>query len=165
MQVAITDTAAGLTRLRQAYKVLPSILDRDELELKEAARNTKTVEAYLRLANPHESWTHDVSSLPTTNITRAAPPTSSPSATAHPLLSKLKLAPAHKSALDDLSESIHSTYAESARAQLEAIGRGPAIPFLLPRAVEEQLSNRSHRTWCINNINLLAPITTSMWKM
>lgn len=116
MQVAITDKTAGLTRLRQAYEALPSILDRDELELEEATRNTKTVEAYLRLANPHESWTHDVSSLPTTDITGDTPPASSPSAAAHPLLSKLKLAPAHKSALDDLSESIYSTQAESARA-------------------------------------------------
>ena len=114
MQVAITDIAAGLTRLRQAYEVLPTILNCDELELEEAARNTKIVEAYLRLANAHESWTRDVSSLPTTDITGVAPPSNSPSAAAHPLLSKLKLAPEHKLALDDLSKSIHSTQAESA---------------------------------------------------
>lgn len=165
MQSAITDKAAGLTRLRQAHDVLPKILDSDELELEEASRNTKTVEAYLRLANPHESWTKDSLSIPTTDITGSTPPTTSPSPASHPLLSRLKLAPAHKSALEDLSESIQSTQAEAARVQLEATGRGPAIPFLPPRAVEEQLSTRSHRTWCINNINLLAPITTSMWKM
>jgi hypothetical protein len=43
--------------------------------------------------------------------------------------------------------------------------KGPAILFTLLRVVEEQLALSSHRTWCISNINLLAPISISMWKL
>jgi hypothetical protein len=50
-------------------------------------------------------------------------------------------------------------------ASLEAAEKGPATPFLPERAVEEQLASRSHRTWCLKNINLLAPISLSMWKI
>ena len=55
MQATIVDKVAGLTRLCQVHDVFSSILDRDELELEEATCNAKKVEAYLRLANPHES--------------------------------------------------------------------------------------------------------------
>jgi hypothetical protein len=83
----------------------------------------------------------------------------------HPLLSRINIALVHKSAIEDLSESIQNTQAEAMRASLEASGRGPAIPFTPARAVEEQLASRSHRTWCVSNINLLAPISIPMWKL
>jgi hypothetical protein len=64
-----------------------------------------------------------------------------------------------------LSKTIQHTQLEVERMALEASGKGPAIPFLPCRAVEEQLSLKAHRTWCLSNINLLALITVAMWKM
>ena len=48
---------------------------------------------------------------------------------------------------------------------MEASGKTPTIPFTPARAVEEQLAIHSHRTWCMSNINLLAPISVPMWKL
>lgn len=158
MIAAITETKKGLGRLQEAQKVLGQLLENDEHVLQEALRNTRIVENALRSVNPHEDW----SDLP--------PPTDLATATVdspslHPLLDKLNIAPAHKAAIEDFSESISSTQSERDLASLDAIGKGPAIPFLPSRAVEEQLASRSHRTWCLKNINLLAPISIPMWKI
>jgi hypothetical protein len=50
-------------------------------------------------------------------------------------------------------------------ASQDTTNRGPAIPFLPARMVEVRLNSRSHHTWCLNNINLLAPIPISVWKV
>ena len=47
----------------------------------------------------------------------------------------------------------------------DSAGMGPAISFLPQRTVEVRLNASSHRTWCLNNINLLAPIPISFWKI
>ena len=47
----------------------------------------------------------------------------------------------------------------------ESAGKGPSIPFMPPRPVEERLNACSHRTWYLCNINLLAPIPVSVWKI
>jgi hypothetical protein len=67
--------------------------------------------------------------------------------------------------LEDLGEYIQSTQIEQELASIDALGRDPAILLLPPRTIEVRLNNRSHRTWCLNNINLLAPIPTSVWKV
>ena len=154
----ITDTQKGLGRLHEAHQVLGQLLEMDEQELEEALQNTRLVENALRSVNPHEDW----SDLP--------PPTELAKATAdsprlHPLLDKLNIAPAHKAAIEDFLESISSTQSERDLASLDAPGKGLAIPFLPARAVEEQLAFCSHRTWCLKNINLLAPISIPMWKI
>jgi hypothetical protein len=61
----------------------------------------------------------------------------------------LNIPVAHKAAIKDFSENIHTTQSEMDMASLEAAGKGPAIPFLPERIVEEQLASRSHRTWKI----------------
>jgi cation transport regulator ChaC len=163
MNAATVDPKLGMSRLRQAHEVLHVLLDRDEQDLAEAERNTRAVEAYLRVTNPHESWTKDEIPIPTVNLNSGSSGTST--VNVHSLLSRLNIAPAHKSAIEDLSESIQNTQAEATRASLEASGRGSAIPFIPPRALEEQLASRSHRTWCVSNINLLAPISIPMWQL
>jgi hypothetical protein len=163
MNTATADPKLGIARLRQAHEVLHVLLDKDEQDLAEAERNTRAVEAYLRVANPHEAWTRDTVPAPAVDLNSGSSGTST--VTLHPLLSRINIAPVHKSAIEDLSESIHNTQAEAMRASLEASGRGPAIPFTPARAVEEQLASRSHRTWCVSNINLLAPISIPMWKL
>jgi hypothetical protein len=54
---------------------------------------------------------------------------------------------------------------ENELASYDIAGKGPAIPFLPPRTVEVRLNIRSHRTWCLHNINLMAPIPISVWKI
>ena len=162
MNVVTTDKAVGLIRLKQAQQSLASILDQDEVDLDEANRNTRAVEAYLSTANPHEDWTKEI---PAATINLNDPASGDCTIKLHPLLSRLNIAPSHKIAIKDLSKSIVNTQSEVTREKLEASGKGPSIPFMPPQAVEELLATCSHRTWCVNNINLLAPITTPMWKM
>jgi hypothetical protein len=83
----------------------------------------------------------------------------------HPLLKRLNIEQAHYAVLEDLSETIQHTQLEAERMALEASGKGPAIPFLPCRAVEDHLALKAYNTWCLSNINLLAPITVAMWKM
>jgi hypothetical protein len=145
----------ALTRLREAHAVLAHLLERDELELDEANTNTHLVECALRKANPHEDWTD----RPTP--TRAGESASS----MHPILGRLNIPHAHQAALEDFGESIQSTQMDQEMASVESSGKGPAIPFLPQRTVEVRLNARSHRTWCLSNINLLAPIPISVWKI
>jgi hypothetical protein len=145
----------ALTRLREAHAVLAHLLERDELELEEANRSTHLVECALRTANPHEDWSD-----------RPAPTRAADSGTSlHPILGRLNIPHAHQAALEDFGECIQSTQMDQEMASHDSSGKGPAIPFLPPRTVEIRLNARSHRTWCLNNINLLAPIPTSVWKI
>jgi hypothetical protein len=145
----------ALGRLREAHAVLANLLEKDDQELEEATSNTHLVEKALRLANPHEDW----SDRPTSTRTDEA------MTTLHPILGRLNIPDAQKAAIEDYGECIHSTQMDQELASLDASGKGPAVPFLPPRAVEVRLNNRSHRTWCLSNINLLAPVPTSIWKV
>jgi hypothetical protein len=130
-------------------------LEKDELDLAETSRNTHVVEAALRAANPHEDWSD-----------RPAPTQASDSVvTTHPILNKLNIPNAEKAAIEDYSESIQNTQIEMELASQETVGKGPAIPFLPPCTVEVRLNTKSHCTWCLNNINLMAPIPASVWKV
>jgi hypothetical protein len=145
----------ALTRLREAHAVLAHLLERDELDLEEANTNTLLVERALHTANPHEDWTD-----------RPTPTRAGESAgSMHPILGRLNIPHAHQAALEDFGECIQSTQMDQEMASVESSGKGPAIPFLPQRTVEVRLNARSHRTWCLNNINLLAPIPISVWKI
>jgi hypothetical protein len=158
MVFAFADKEKGLSRLREAHQVLSQLLEKDELDFEEAIRNTRVVEIALRNANPHEDWSDLPPPIDLSKSSEVTP-------TLHPLLSKLNIVPAHKAAFEDFSENILTTQSEKDLASLENAGKGPTIPFLPSRAIEEQLASRSHRTWCLKNINLLAPISLSMWKI
>jgi hypothetical protein len=148
-------TKKALAHLREAHGVLANLLEKDELDLEEATNTTNVVEMVLRAANPHEDW----SDRPTPTRTGEAV------TSMHPLLSGLNIPHAQKVALEDLGECIQTTQFEQELASIDASGKGPAIPFLPPRTIEVRLNTRSHRTWCLNNINLLAPIPNSVWKV
>jgi hypothetical protein len=145
----------ALTRLREAHAVLAVLLERDELNLEEALSNSRVVETALRAANAHEDW----SDRP--QQTKVAEPLD----VLHPMVGRLNIPHAHKAAIEDYEDSIQSSQMESELASLDASGKGPDIPFLPPRTVEVRLNTRSHRTWCLNNINLLAPIPLAVWKV
>jgi hypothetical protein len=145
----------ALTRLKEAHSVLAALLEKDEMELEEATNNTRVVETALRAANAHEDW----SERP--HQTKATEPLN----VSHPMVDRLNILDAHKAAIEDYGDSIQSSQLESELASLDASSKGPAIPFLPRRTVEVRLSSNSHRTWCLNNINLLAPIPISVWKL
>jgi hypothetical protein len=145
----------ALTRLREAHAVLAILLERDELDLEEALSNSRVVETALRAANAHEDW----SDRP--QQTKVAEPLD----VLHPMVGRLNIPHAHKVAIEDYGDNIQSSQMESELASLDASGKGPDIPFLPPRTVEVRLNTRSHRTWCLNNINLLAPIPLAVWKV
>jgi hypothetical protein len=81
----------------------------------------------------------------------------------HPILGRLNIPQGQKTAIEDYSETIQTTQMEQEIASQDTTNRGPAIPFLPVHTVEVRLN--SHRTWCLNNINLLAPIPISVWKV
>ena len=145
----------ALTRLREAHAVLVHLLERDELDLEEANANMLRVERALRHANPHEDWTDRPTSMPNGET----------ASTMHPMLGRLNIPQAHQAALEDFGECIQSTQMDQEMASADSTGTGLAIPFLPQRTVEVRLNARSHRTWCLNNINLLAPIPVSVWRI
>ena len=81
------------------------------------------------------------------------------------MVGRLNIPHAHKAAIEDYGDCIQSSQMETEIASLDASSKGPTIPLLPPRTVEVCLNSRSHRTWCLNNINLLAPIPPTMWKV
>ena len=84
----------------------------------------------------------------------------------HPLVGCLNIPDAEIAAIEDYGDGIQSTQVEFEIASLDADpGNGPDFPFTPPRTVEWRLNSRLHRTWCLKNINLLAPIPTSVWKI
>jgi hypothetical protein len=146
--VAIKDKAKALENLKSAHGQLATILEQEGQQLELSIQQTRVVDIALKWANPQEG---DIKP-------------SSISTTAHPLLAGLRIAQAHRAALEDLASSIQTSQTEMDTAQLQASGRGPTIPFIPHRSVEDQVAVKSHRCWGLSNINLLAPITINMWK-
>lgn len=157
MIAATADKAKGIARLQEAHERLSDILEQDEAEFLECGRNTVVVDKALRAANPHEDWG---SRLPATELAA-----SDKTANLHPLLARMNLAPEHKNAIQEYSDVIQATQTEKDLAALEANRKGHAIPLVPSRTVEEQLAGKHHRMWCLRNINLIAPITTPMYKV
>ena len=157
MSIATSDNGIekALARLQEAHGLLANLLEKDELDLEEHTNNARVVETALCVANPHKNWSDR------TTLSRADDSAS----VIHPMLSKLNIPEAHKAAIEDYGDSIQSSQLESELASLDSTRKGLAIPFVSHRIVEIRLNSRSHRTWCLNNINLLAPIPTSVWKI
>lgn len=159
MIAATAEKEKGLSRLREAHEHLNVVLERDEMEFVDAGRNTVAVDKALRAANPHEDWG---SRLPATDLSAIGTDKTS---SLHPLLARMHMAPEHKTAIQELSETIQTTQTEKDLAVLEATRKGHSIPLVPSRAVEDQLAEKHHRMWCLRNINLLAPISTPMYKL
>ena len=148
------DTALG--RLKEAHELLATLLEKDDLDENEAQNNLRATEDALRAANPHEDWSH----RPT--------PTHNPDAVTpmHPLVEHLNIPDGETATIEDYSDGMQSIQADFELISSDAdAGRDPAIPFIPPRTVEVRLNSRSQRSWCLRNINLLAPIPTSVWKV
>ena len=118
----------------------------------------KKVEAMLLTVNPQDRITTEHQSATVTCLDD-----SNLISDPHPLFSRLNLGDC-LGAVGDLKESINISQSDQQCADMEATGKGPSVPFVLARAVEQLLATRAHRTWCLQNANLLAPISIPMWK-
>lgn len=145
----------GLEQLKKAHEQLADILDVEAEELEVAVHNTTLVDVALKKANPHEMPKQQLTSLASSEDTSASP---------HPLLGRLMIAQAHKAALEDFSIAIQNTQTELDMALLISSGKGPAVPFVPARSIEEQVAHKGYRCWGLPNINTLAPISIHMWK-
>ena len=145
----------ALTHLHEVYRVLANLLEKDKLDLEEATNNMHAVEVPLCATNPHDGWSDRAPSTRTTDSL----------STTHLLLDRLNILLAEKAAIENYGKCIQSTQMENELASQDSTGKGPAIPFLPPRTVVIRLNNRSHRTWCLQNIILMAPIPSSIWKI
>ena len=151
-EFANTDTAKAIDRLKELHSKLADICTRDSLEYEEARINVGLVEAAIREANcrppPEESK-----------------PTAYTAGLDHPFFFGLQISDAHKAALEDLNDSIAASQSQSEQANLFRSSDSLSIPFIPPRAVEDLVVNKHHQVWTIGNLNLLAPVTLSMWRV
>jgi hypothetical protein len=90
------------------------------------------------------------------DITTVANPT-------HPLLAKLKISSAGRSAPEDFTDTLNSSQVENDKQTLVNT-KGPLVLVKPPRCVELMVADHQHRMWAVGNTNLLAPISILMWK-
>lgn len=145
----------SLEQLGKAHEQLADMLDVEVEEIEVAQYNTTLVDTALKRANPHE--------MPKSHVSSLSAGESSPT-NAHPLLGRLMVAQAHKAVLEDFSTAIQNTQTELDMLVLISSGKGPSVPFIPTRAIEEQVAFKGYRCRGLPNINLLAPITINMWK-
>ena len=135
--------------------MLFQILTNDEVDLSDAKRDTTIVEVAIRHAN---NQVEDVVSLSQLSVPEAGTFT-------HPFLTNLSVSDAHKAALEDFQESIVTTQIEREQESLVATGRHLAVPFVPQRAIEDQMAAKDHRVWATGNMNSLAPLLPSTWRI
>ena len=153
--LATADPARTVARLRNAQTKLSDLLMEDELEAVKSAQLAQKIEGILKLANADE-LTVDTAN----NVAGAEALATTES---HPLLAKMKISEADKTALEDFSEGIQTSKAEKHRSTMVA-SKGPVVPFKPSRSVELLVADFQHRMWAIGNTNLMAPISIPMWK-
>ena len=153
--LATADQTKTVARLRSAQAKLPDLLLEDELEAVKSAQLAQKIESILKLANEDE--------LTVDAARTVLGPEAMELTDTHPLIAKLNISAADKSALEDFSEGIQSSQAEKHRNTMVA-SKGPIVPLKPPRCVELLVTDYQHRMWAIGNTNLMAPISIPMWK-
>ena len=152
LSLEIEEPGKGLKQLQKVPHQLAKILDSEAEDLEFAMKHTKLIDTAIRQANPQET-TVSVSS-----------PGIGPASSVHKLLRDINVASAEKAALEDMSSSICTSQCELDTTALEASGKGPVVPLTPARTVEFLAAQKESRCWTLSNINLMAPITTPMWK-
>ena len=150
------DRPKTIERIRCAQSKLPDLLIEDETEAVRSAQLAQKIESILKLAN-EDALTVDAART-------VLGPEQLTTADSHPLLAKMNISEADKSALEDFSEGIQSSQAEKHKHTMVA-SKGPVVPLKPPRSVELLVTDFQHRMWAIGNTNLLAPISIPMWKV
>ena len=155
---AATDPEKSIANIRKAHAKLADLLIEDEREAVRMDGLALKVEAALKAANDDAL---ESTSNRNINLTQASESGSAP--TAHPLLAKLKISPADRTALEDFNENIQCSQNEKEKNTLVNT-KGPVVPLKPPRCVELLVTDCNHKMWIAGNTNLLAPITVPMWK-
>ena len=155
---ATTDPNKTINNVKSAHAKLSDLLMQDEQETTKSIGISSMIEEALKLANTDmlESSSARYITEPGFENTAAASPS-------HPLLAKLKISSAERSALEDFTDTLNSSQAEKDKQTLVNT-KGPLVPVKPPRCVELMVADHQHRMWAIGNTNLLAPISILMWK-
>jgi hypothetical protein len=153
--LATADRPKTVERIRCAQNKLSDLLIEDETEAVRSAHLAQKIESILKLAN------EDALTVDTARTVLG--PEQLTTTDTHPLLAKMNISEADKSALEDFSEGIQSSQAEKHRNTMVA-SKGPVVPLKPPRSVELLVTDFQHRMWAIGNTNLMAPISIPMWK-
>ena len=155
------DPTKTMAKIKSAQAKLGDLLQQDEQETTRSIGVCSMIEEALRLANNDALESTSTRSLaePSQESCNLAATTDN----AHPLLAKLKISSAERSALEDFTETLNSSQTEKDKQTL-IYTKGPVVPVKPPRCVELLVADHQHRMWAIGNTNLLAPITIPMWK-
>ena len=156
---ATTDPNRTMHSIKSAHTKLGDLLIQDEHETTKSIGVCSMIEEALKLANTDMLESSSARSIaePGTEITAAA------AIPSHPLLAKLKISSAERSALEDFTENLNASQAEKDKHTLVNT-KGPLVPVKPPRCVELLVADHQHRMWAIGNTNLLAPISIPMWR-
>ena len=155
-EFANSDLPAAMARLKELHTALLDILAQDEADLEASKKNSAVVEVAIRHANKQTA--DDSVTLSQTAIPESG-------TFSHPFLNNLSIEDAHRAALEDFQESILTSQIEKEQEFLVASGCFLAIPFVPHRTIEDQVSMKSHRVWATGNVNSLAPILISTWRI
>lgn len=155
---ATTDSEKSMANIRKAHAKLADLLIEDEREAIRMEGLALKLETALKAAN--DDALESVSNRNTCPL-QTTQPDSAPNA--HPLLAKLKISPADRTALEDFNENIQCSQTEKEKTTLVHT-KGPLVPLKPPRCVELLVTDCHHKMWAAGNTNLLAPITVPMWK-
>ena len=151
-----SDLPAAMACLKELHSALDDILAQDEADLETSKKHMALVEVAIKHAN--KQTTEDSVTVPQTSFPESG-------TFSHPFLNNLAIEDAHKAALEDFQESIMTTQIEKEQELLVASGRFVAIPFVPQRTIEDQVSMKAHRVWATGNVNSLAPILISTWRI
>ena len=156
---ATTDPNRTMHNIKSAHTRLSDLLIQDEQETTKSIGVCSMIEEALKLANTDMLESSSARSLaePGTEVSAAA------AIPSHPLLAKLKISSAERSALEDFTDNLNASQAEKDKHTLVNT-KGPLVPVKPPRCVELLVADHQHRMWAIGNTNLLAPISIAMWR-
>lgn len=115
------------------------------------------VEIAIKRENPHEEWA-DIDNIAAIALI------GDKNNNTHPMFSRMHIDLAHKAALEDFFENLNTTMKERDLASLTASDRGPTVPLIPPRTIEDLPPARGHRIWIAGSVNLLAPIPLAVWR-
>ena len=85
--------------------------------------------------------------------------------TSHSFLVNLNIDSLNKAALEDYEDSITNSQFEAEESTLIPSGKRTVIPFKPARSVEDEVAQKDHMCWKLGNLNLVAPIARSTWRI
>ena len=83
----------------------------------------------------------------------------------HSFLMNLTIDSLNKATIKDFKDAITNSQFEIEQFTLVPSSKRILVPFKPPRAVKDEVSQKNHKYWKISNLNLLAPISQSTWRI